>query len=81
VLPIGVTKSEVTITLNNDFGIARMTSRDLAAVVAAWQAGAISKDTMSELCRRDGVLPDGRTNQDEVDLTRNTPLSIKVKAP
>jgi len=81
VLPIGVTKSEVTITLNNDFGIARMTSRDLAAVVAAWQAGAISKDTMSELFRRDGVLPDGRTNQDEVDLTRNTPLSIKVKAP
>ena len=67
--------------MNNDFGIARMTSRDLAAVVAAWQAGAISKDTMSELFRRDGVLPDGRTNQDEVDLTRNTPLSIKVKAP
>ena len=31
-------------------------------MVAAWQAGAISQDTMLELFRRGEVLPEGRTN-------------------
>jgi hypothetical protein len=35
-------------------------------IVAAWQAGAISRDTMSDLFRRGEVLPEGRTNQEEV---------------
>jgi len=34
----------------------------------AWQANAISKDTMFELSRRGEILPDGRTNQDEAAL-------------
>lgn len=67
-MPTGLTKSEVTIKLNGDFGIAGMSSQDLQAVVAAWQANAISKDTMFELFRRGEILPDGRTNQDEAAL-------------
>ncbi len=67
-LPTGLTKAEVMIKLNNDFGIAGMSSQDLQAVVAAWQAGAISKDTMFDLFRRGEILPDGRTNQDESAL-------------
>ena len=59
----------VLIKLNNDFGIAGMSSEDLQAIVAAWQAGAISRDTMFELFRRGEILPDGRTNQDEAALT------------
>jgi len=70
-LPTGLTKSEVTIKLNNDFGLAGMTAQDLAAVVSAWQANAISKDTMFELFRRGEILPDGRTNQDEAALIGN----------
>ena len=66
--PHGVTKAEVLIRLNTDFGIAGMTSQDLQAVVAAWQAGAISKDTMFELFRRGEILPDGRTNEEEKRL-------------
>ena len=42
-----------------------MSSEDLQAIVAAWQAGAIS---MFELFRRGEILPDGRTNQDEESL-------------
>jgi len=67
-LPTGLTKAEVLIKLNNDFGIAGMSSEDLQAIVAAWQAGAISRDTMFELFRRGEILPDGRTNQDEAAL-------------
>jgi len=43
----------------------------LQAVVAAWQSGAISRDTMFELFRSGEILPDGRTNQDEAALIQN----------
>ena len=39
-----------------------------AQKVAAWQSGAISRDTMFELFRSGEILPDGRTNQDEAAL-------------
>ena len=67
-LPFGLSKAEVTVKLNTDFGIAGMSSQDLQAVVAAWQSGAISRDTMFELFRSGEILPDGRTNQDEANL-------------
>ena len=67
-LPHGVTKAEVTVKLNTDFGIAGMSSADLQAIVAAWQSGAISRDTMFELFRSGEILPDGRTNEDEAQL-------------
>jgi hypothetical protein len=67
-LPFGLTKAEVTVKLNTDFGIAGMSSQDLQAVVGAWQSGAISRDTMFELFRSGEILPDGRTNQDEANL-------------
>ena len=38
--------------LNTDFSAKGMASQELQAVVAAWQAGAISRDTMFELFRR-----------------------------
>jgi len=68
VLPHGLTKAEVAVKLNSDFGIAGMSSQDLQAVVAAWQSGAISRDTMFELFRSGEILPDGRTNEDGANL-------------
>ena len=44
------------------------TGMALRGLAAAWQAGAISKDTMFELFRRGEILPDGRTDQDEAAL-------------
>jgi hypothetical protein len=37
-------------------------------MVAAWQANAISRETMTELFRRGEVLPEGRTNEEEHHL-------------
>ena len=67
-IPDAITSADVLIQLNADFSLKGMSSQDLQAVVAAWQAGAISKDSMFELFRRGEILPDGRTNQDEAAL-------------
>jgi hypothetical protein len=67
-LPFGLSKAEVTVKLNTDFGIAGLSSADLQAIVGAWQSGAISRDTMYELFRSGEILPDGRTNEDEEQL-------------
>ena len=38
------------------------------AIVAAWQNGALSRDSMLDLFRRGEILPDGRTNEEEERL-------------
>jgi len=37
-------------------------------VVKAWQDRAISQDSMLELFRKREILPEGRSNEDEVEL-------------
>jgi hypothetical protein len=69
-VPDSITDGEVLIKINTDFGTKGMDSQELQAVVAAWQSGAISRDTMFELFRKGEILPDGRTNQDEEALIR-----------
>jgi hypothetical protein len=41
---------------------------DLSAVVDAWKAGAISRETLLECLKRGQLLPDGRTVRDEKEL-------------
>ena len=69
-VPDAVTSGEVLMQLNTNFSTQGMNSQELQAVVAAWQAGAISRDTMFELFRKGEILPDGRTNQDEAALVQ-----------
>jgi hypothetical protein len=66
--PESITEKQVLLQLNTDFSIKGMTAQDLQAIVAAWQSGAISQDTMFELFRRGEILPDGRSNEDEASL-------------
>jgi hypothetical protein len=66
--PEDVTDAQVLLELNTNFNTSGMPSDELTAVVAAWQAQAISQDTMLELFRKGEILPDGRTNQEEKDL-------------
>ncbi|MFN7141904.1 MAG: hypothetical protein ACK4UN_21500, partial [Limisphaerales bacterium] len=54
--------------LNLDFSSKGMSAEELTSVVAAWQAGAISRESMFELFRRGEVLPAGRTNEEEKRL-------------
>jgi len=81
-LPNSLTKADVLIKLNNDFGMTGMSNQELQAIVAAWQSAAISRDTMFELFRKGEILPDGRTNQDEEQLIkvgRGVPTAPETK--
>lgn len=67
-LPDDITNDQVLIELNTDFSTKGLASQDIQAIVAAWRAGAISRDTMTELFRRGEVLPEGRTLEEELKL-------------
>jgi hypothetical protein len=81
VLPECVTDEHVLVELNTDFSMKGMTSQDLQAVVAAWQAGAISQDTMLQLFRKGEILPDGRTNREEEALIRMQNVEGRMQNP
>jgi hypothetical protein len=63
--PDDVTTEQVLVELNTDFSTKGLSAHEIQAIVAAWQANAISRDTMTELFRRGEVLPEGRTNEEE----------------
>ena len=67
-LPEDIGEDRVLVQLNTDFSNKGMASDELTAVVAAWQAGAISRETMFDLFRRGEVLPAGRTDEEEKRL-------------
>ena len=63
-----MTNEQVLIELNTDFSSKGMAAPEIQAIVAAWQAGALSRDTMTDLFRCGEVLPEGRTNEEELKL-------------
>ncbi|HYF36193.1 MAG TPA: DUF4055 domain-containing protein, partial [Prosthecobacter sp.] len=67
-MPEDVTREQVALDLNVDYETAKMTSDELNALVAAWQAGAISRESMHDLMRQGEVLADTRSNQEEAEL-------------
>jgi len=78
--PDDVTDQQVLFELNTDYNPKGMTALELSAVVKSWQGGAISMDTMLELLRKGEILPDGRTNEEEQRLLKQTPPPVPVKA-
>ena len=66
--PEDVTNDQVMLELNTDFSTKGLSAQEIQSIVAAWQAGAISRDTMTDLFRRGEVLPEGRTLEDELRL-------------
>jgi hypothetical protein len=79
-LPDDVKGEQVLMTLNTDFSTKGLASQDIQAIVAAWQAGAISQDSMYDLFRRGEVLPEGRTNQEEAALIEHQKIEAAKKA-
>ncbi|HLP76783.1 MAG TPA: DUF4055 domain-containing protein, partial [Candidatus Paceibacterota bacterium] len=71
--PETISEELVLLQLNTDFSSRGMESNELTAVVAAWQAGAISQETMFDLFRRGEVLPVGRTDEEEKRMTEVSP--------
>jgi hypothetical protein len=68
--PDEVTEENVLMDLNTDFSTKGLSAQEITAIVAAWQANAISRDTMTELFRRGEVLPEGRSIGEEEQLIR-----------
>ncbi len=66
--PDEVTTEQVSIESNTDFSTKGLSSQEIQSIVEAWQAGAISRETMLDLLRRGEVLPEGRTNEEEERL-------------
>jgi hypothetical protein len=66
--PEQVSEESVLLKLNTDFSITGMSAQEITAIVAAWQAGAISRETMFDLFRKGEVLPAGRTDEEEAKL-------------
>ena len=76
--PDDVTTEQVLVELNTDFSTKGLSPQEIQSLVAAWQAGAISRDTMTDLFRRGEVLPEGRSNEEEralitTEQARTTP--------
>jgi hypothetical protein len=67
--PETISEDLVLLQLNTDFSVKGLSSQEITAIVAAWQAGAISQETMFDLFRRGEVLPVGRTDEEEKRLT------------
>ena len=72
-----MTDSQALVQLNTDFSLQGMTSQDLQAVVAAWQSGAISRDTLLHNLRTGEIVPSARTNEQEVELIREEKVTAK----
>jgi hypothetical protein len=47
---------DVELRLNTDFDARGLTAKDLTAIVAAWQAGALTGEQMGDLLRRGEIL-------------------------
>lgn len=72
----GVT-SQVKYQLNTDFMPVGLGAQDLAALVQAYQAGAISFETLIDNLKRGEIVPAERTADDEKDLIdANPPLAM-----
>lgn len=76
--PEFIGENSVLMTLNSDFSLKGMASDQIKAIVAAWQAGAISRDTMLDLFRMGDVLPVGRSNEEEAKLVATAPQPSPV---
>ncbi len=67
-MPDDVSNEQVVMELNTDYSTRGLAANEIVAVVQAWQSGALSRDSMLDIFRRGEVLPDGRTNEEEVRL-------------
>jgi hypothetical protein len=84
-IPDAIGPDLVLTSLNTDFSITGMSSLEITALVAAWQAGAISQATMLDLFRAGEVIAPGRTNEEEINLLATqkpptTPVTVKPPA-
>ena len=74
--PEDITPEHLNYTLNTDFDSALLSAVEIQALVAAWQSGAISQDTLVHNLRTGEILPTARTNEQELELIRKEPPAV-----
>ncbi len=67
-MPGDASNEQVAIELNTDYSSRGLSANEIITVVQAWQNGALCRDSMLGIFRRGEVLPEGRTNEEEVRL-------------
>jgi hypothetical protein len=68
---------EISIKLNHDFVPAGMTSADLTALVASWQSGAISQETLFNNLKAGEIIADSVTYEEEQERIASAQLSLQ----
>jgi hypothetical protein len=79
--PEDVTAEHISYELNTDFEASMMSATEIQALVADWQSGAISRDTLLHNFRTGEILPPARTNDQELELIRKEPPPLPAIAP
>jgi len=79
--PEDVTQAHLNYELNSDFEASLLGAQEIQALVAAWQAGAISRDTLLHNLRTGEILPSARTNDQELELIRSEPAPAAATLP
>ena len=77
-VPGDVTGELVNYKLNSDFEASLLSATEIQALVAAWQSGAISRDTLLDNLRMGEIVPSERTNEQEVELIKAEPTPVSV---
>jgi len=72
--PDNIGAEQIHYELSADFDTSLMDAEDVQALVAAWQMGAISRDTLLHNFRQGEILPPGRTNEQELEKIQNDGL-------
>ena len=72
-----MSEETVCVKLNTDFETSHLNGPELSALVSAWQAGAISRDTSLHNLRQGEILPPGRTGENELSLIETDPDSLQ----
>jgi hypothetical protein len=75
---LGEDPNQVTVTPNLEFFDEPLTSNDLNALVAGWQSGAYSYETMFDRFKRGGLVPADRTADEEQEKMAAEPLPEMV---
>jgi hypothetical protein len=71
--PDQISSDQIMIEVNRDFDLVRLTGKEIEALVSAWQAMAISQDTLLHQFERGDVLPPGRSPEEELALIKANP--------
>lgn len=79
--PGDISEETICLKLNTDFETALLTGKEIEALVGAWQAGAISRDTMLFQWKQGELLPPGRTQEQELALIKADPPPVPVLLP